>query len=115
MDWTLKGYFQPTLLLTVKRRTMFSLDICLENIQCKKTSEIAKQLVFRFFLKINLNTKILNIKEKLFLSDWHIYFYSVLDVFNDFSTLILLKVSSSLLPVLITQKLVANADSQDAP
>ena len=39
----------------------------------------------------------------------------MLDVFNDFSTLILLKVSSSLLPVLITQKLVANADSQDAP
>ena len=39
----------------------------------------------------------------------------MLDVFNGFSTLILLKVSSSLLLVLITQKLVANADSQDAP
>ena len=39
----------------------------------------------------------------------------MLDVFNGFSTLILLKVSSSLLIVLITQKLVANADSQDAP
>ena len=38
----------------------------------------------------------------------------MVNLFDGFPTLILLKVSSSLLPVLITQKLVANADSQGA-
>ena len=42
-------------------------------------------------------------------------FCRMVNLFDGFPTLILLKVSSSLLPVLITQKLVANADSQDAP
>ena len=41
-------------------------------------------------------------------------FCRMVNLFDGFPTLILLKVSSSLLPVLITQKLVANADSQGA-